>query len=335
LAVSTAASTSASNSAPTSIPRLHSRHRGHQGDQEDLEITNALDNFEKFEALMDPTERAHLREKPSQAAWRLRAALGELAGAIFGLLLTLVGRFILAESMKVVIHERGEIPGTEISIRALERLLSGFFYRRILRQTNLLRMFGARKSESHEGDVTYGLALARRSYGGSYPGGVKAPRVRVALGVKVAPNGAKGTKTAPKTAPVWLVKRFLEIEPGRWRQDPAPDTHDSAEDALLSFYKDIHPDKLENPVDPVDPVGSANRTPRRKPSADPEHQSQESTVGKAGNGVWVATEQEYTLRRGGVGVFRISKGCSSHPGKALYSRACEHPRSPAGLCCTK
>jgi hypothetical protein len=53
------------------------------------------------------------------------------------------------------------------------------------------------------------------------------------------------------------------------------------------------------------------------------------------HGVWVATEQEYTLRRGGIGVFRVSTGHRSDPWKALYSRACAHLRPSASLCCTK
>lgn len=162
--------------------------------EEDYELSRAIEA-----SLIDPTERDYLQESPRQAGRRLGRALRELLRATRGLIVAVVAHLVLADSMRAVVQDRGEIPGAELTVRAFECILGGAFYRKVVRQRNVLGMFGATRSKTYEGDTVYGLALARRGYGGYYPGGVEAPRVRATLGVRLMPG----------TDPVW-VERLLE-----------------------------------------------------------------------------------------------------------------------------
>lgn len=196
---------------------------------EEQELTRVVES-----SMIDPTERDYLLGKPRAAARRVGRAWTELMLSLGALMVALLARLVLADAIRAVVQERGEIPGAELTARAFERILGGFFYRKVLRQRNVMRMFGATCSETYEGDIVYGLALARRAYGGSYPGGVEEPRVRAAIGVRLMPG----------EAPVWMVKRFFEAEPGTWRREPLVARHGCAEAALLDFYKDVPAEKL-------------------------------------------------------------------------------------------
>ncbi len=128
------------------------------------------------------------------AGW-LWAAFGELLGALWGLLCaSLASRSLRRAARKVARQSGGASVGTEQSVLALERILSGFLCKRIAGANNVLSLFGAREIPGAGKHLC--LKLAERSYGGlrhNHTGGDEAGASpgdhRVLLGVRVSAYG--------------------------------------------------------------------------------------------------------------------------------------------------
>lgn len=188
-------------------------------------------------ACEDPTERDHLSRTVLIARSRLRAAAAELVRAFVALFFAWLARLILDRSRKKITALRGEIGRAECGVLALQRLLGGFWVRKLLGRRTLVRMLGARGDTDDEGGTVYSLKLAGRRYregdgfGADHHGSAAdAPMITVMLGVKITATGE----------PAWCLKRFVRTESGRFREIHRVYEPD-AQSLLVAFYTEPSP----------------------------------------------------------------------------------------------
>lgn len=213
----------------------------HQGDRESAAEDAATEIAFQI-ACEDPTEKNHLASTSLRARARVKAAAAELVRAVMALILAWLGRLMLDWSYRKITEQRGVVGTAERAVLALERLLEGFSFRKIVGRRNLLRMLGASRRENGEGSYIHSLKLAERSYrpkesasgfrchGLEHAGAENSSTVRVLLGVRVGADGE----------PFWCLKRFVRSSSGTWSQIYSGYETD-IQSTLMAFYTDPSP----------------------------------------------------------------------------------------------
>ena len=211
-------------------------------------------------ACEDPTERDHLASNVGRARARVKAAFNELVRAFFALVLAWLAQRRLDRCYRKITAIRGDVGRAERSALALEKLLGGFFIRRVVGAKRLLRALGANSRTDDEGNTTYSLKVAERSYraGDGFGAGLgyaaDLPVIRVFLGVRVGADGV----------PVWCLKRFVRDE-ARAPSEVHNGSTEDADDALLYFYMEP---SHQRPADGAAPVAQGLEPARhRQPAA--------------------------------------------------------------------
>lgn len=192
-------------------------------------------------AASDPTEEDHLGVPAAAAASRLKTAFAELLGASLALAAILLGHLVLACAANSLQRERKQsarglspCSGVERSILSLGALLDGWIWRRALGQVLALRMLGGRCRTEAGGERAVSLKIASGRYrigqtpsGFGYAAASDSASVRVLIGVSARAN----------EAPIYRIRRFVEIEPGRFEEILGYRSLDPAE----AFAMDLDP----------------------------------------------------------------------------------------------
>lgn len=205
-------------------------------------------------ACEDSTEKNHLAQTTTRARSRVKAAAAELLRSLVALVFAWGARLLLNRSYRKITEQRGVVGTAERAVLALERLLEGFSFRKVIGRRNLLRMLGASRHEDGEGSPVHSLKLAERRYrpgerasGFRYHGlehavAENSPVVRVLLGVKVDADDAEGKS-------LWCLKRFVRSSSGTWTQIYSGYEAD-AQSALMAFY--MEPSPTEQSMRPLE-----------------------------------------------------------------------------------
>lgn len=186
-------------------------------------------------ACEDPTEKEHLASNVGRARERLKAAAVELVRAFFALTFAWLARLLVKRSLGKIAARlaarRGRIGHAEGSALALQRLMGGFFIRRIIGVRRLLRALGANSRTDDEDNTIHSLKVAERRYracdasAADKANASDLPLIRVFVGVRLGVDGE----------PVWSLKRFVRDEAGSTREVHSGCCED-AETALIYFY---------------------------------------------------------------------------------------------------
>lgn len=225
-------------------------------EQEGLELAFEI-------AATDSTEKDHLAASPGVAYRRFERAAVELLHSGLALMASLVGRLLLASAARAV-HKRGtrklgrrKMSPVQLSVLSLEELLEGPGWRRPAGRVRTLRMLGARWRVGEDGTKVVSLKLAERRYrsgckdsGLGYTTAADAPVVRVMLGVSM-----RG-----KEKPVHRVRRFMEVEPGRFTEMAGYHAAD-AEDAFIEYLSNLSVEQMNEERDGEEAAGSQNAEP--------------------------------------------------------------------------